>query len=167
MSETSNEFGRSCVVVPVTFPVLVKPVAKGRPRFGKGSVFTPEKTRKYEQIVRNEAEKAMAGRPPFDGPVGVRCQFCFRIPKKSAENEGEWRVERPDLDNLLKAVTDAMNGIVYNDDSQIVMTLTTKKQTDCDSVFIEVKPLEGGKKHGQKNNELERENKKSRIQKSF
>lgn len=163
MDKTNSDFGKACVVVPVTFPVLVRPIAKGRPRFGKGSVFTPERTRKYEQIVRNEAERAMAGREPFDGPVGVRCQFCFKTPKKNAEKEGEWRVGRPDLDNLLKAVTDAMNGIVYNDDSQIVMTLATKKQTDCDSVFIEVKPLEGRMKNGQKNNELERKNKKSRA----
>lgn len=167
MDKTNSEFGKSCVVIPVTFPVLVRPVAKGRPRFGKGSIFTPERTRKYEAIVKNEAEKAMAGRAPFDGPVGVRCQFCFNVPKKGAESAGEWRVERPDLDNLLKAVTDAMNGIVYNDDSQIVMTLATKKRESYDGVFIEVKPLEGRMKNGQKNNELERKDKKSRIQKTL
>ena len=170
MDRTSNEFGKSCVVIPVALPValvvLIKPTAKGRPRFGKGSVFTPEKTRKYEEVIRKSAGKAMAGRPPFDGPVGVKCEFCFKTPRKSAENVGEWKPGRPDLDNLLKAVTDAMNGIVYNDDSQIVIALATKKQALCDSVFIEVKPLEGGK-NGQKNNELERENKKSRLQKNF
>lgn len=159
MDKTNSEFGKTCVVVPVALPValvvLIKPTAKGRPRFGKGSVFTPEQTRKYEEVIRKSAGKAMAGRPPFDGPVGVKCEFCFKAPKKSAENVGEWKVGRPDLDNLLKAVTDAMNGIVYSDDSQIAITLATKKQADCDSVFIEVKPLEGGKRNGQKNDELE------------
>ena len=116
----------------VKFSMLVKPTAKARPVFGKGKVFTPERTREYEETVREFAEAAMEGRPPVEFGVTVRCHFQFK------SKNGGWRTSKPDLDNLIKAVTDGMNGIVYKDDSQIVAIGAGKANGDANEVEVEV-----------------------------
>lgn len=116
----------------VKFSMLAKPTAKARPVFGKGKVFTPERTREYEETVREFAEAAMEGRPPVEFGVTVRCHFSFKSKKAG------WRTSKPDLDNLIKAVTDGMNGIVYKDDSQIVAIGAGKANGDANEVEVEV-----------------------------
>lgn len=52
---------------------------------------------------------------------------------------GEEMTSRPDIDNLYKAVTDALNGIVYRDDSQITRAIMRKQYAETDSgVLISV-----------------------------
>jgi crossover junction endodeoxyribonuclease RusA len=86
------------------------PVPKERPRGGAPGrrAFTPKKTRAAERVIRKIAQGVTRRRDPIDGPVVVRAQFFM----------GDRR--RRDLDNCLKLVTDALNGIAYVDDSQIV-----------------------------------------------
>jgi Holliday junction resolvase RusA-like endonuclease len=59
--------------------------------------------------------------------------------KKRESMTGEGMTSRPDIDNLYKSVTDAMNGIVYCDDSQITRALMRKQYNENDSgVLISV-----------------------------
>ena len=102
------------------------PVPKGRPRFGRGRVFTPKKTRAYEDTIRLEATLAMKGRKPMTGPVKLFLTAWLPIPKSWSATKrrdvyaGRIRhTSKPDLDNLIKMV-DSLNGIVVQDDSQIV-----------------------------------------------
>jgi Holliday junction resolvase RusA-like endonuclease len=84
------------------------PVAKGRPRLGKGKAFTPAKTRTAEHEARKALRRAMGNRVPYTfGDVDVHMEF--------------WLAGRPrlDFDNLAKLVCDAANGIVWRDDAQI------------------------------------------------
>ena len=87
-------------------------VPKERPRVVNGHAYTPSRTRVYEKAVR-----ILAGaqwREPLAGPVEV--EVCVWMP--------DYR--RRDLDNCVKAITDALNGIAYADDSQIVRLVATK-----------------------------------------
>ena len=103
------------------------PVAKGRPRMTRtGHTYTPDKTRAYEDHGRVMAQLAMAGRDPFDGPVNIKVVATMPIPEswsKKKKNDALTGVLRhttsPDLDNLVKAATDSLNGIVFRDDRQI------------------------------------------------
>src|SRR5262245_6721816 len=111
----------------VEFTVAGKPLAKGRVRFSsKGHTFTPARTVAYEGSLAAAAAAAMNGRPPATGPVAVTLEVHMPIAtswpmkKKKAAERGEVRpTGRPDLDNFAKML-DALNAIVWNDDSQIV-----------------------------------------------
>ena len=89
-----------------------EPVAKERPRRGKnGSWYTPTKTRDYEQLVGWIWKETRI--KPLTGPVSVRLDFWIGGRDK-------------DLDNLVKAVLDGLNGVAWEDDSQIVSITATK-----------------------------------------
>lgn len=76
----------------------------------------------------------MGDRPPVREAVFVKCLFHFKKYKKKVE----WRAARPDVDNLAKAVIDAMNGIVYDDDARIAGLYAVKKDGPAEAVEIEI-----------------------------
>lgn len=100
----------------------IDPVAKGRPRFGKGFTYTPAKTKKFESTIKQLAKKAILG-DPIKGALSVSVLFYMQKPKTT---KNLLPVVRPDLDNLLKGLLDALNGIFFEDDSQICF-LNAKK----------------------------------------
>ena len=123
----------------ITFTVLGAPVPKGRPRVVArrrkgGGMFpvaiTPERTVQWEQAVRRAAEQARI--TPMTGPVRLTCAFF--LPTR----------RRVDIDNLGKAVMDALNGIAFADDSQ-VFELATSKRLDAKAprVVVGLWPCEG------------------------
>lgn len=91
---------------PLILWVPGNPVSKGRPRFANGHVHTDAKTRDAEEELKWRLRAANAR--PFAGPVKLEMHF----------HRGDNR--RADLDNLLKLVWDSMNGLCYEDDSQVV-----------------------------------------------
>ena len=115
----------------VRFTVPGPPVPKERPRFsirkGRPHTRTADKTRTYEDKVRIFARSAMAGIPvvPKGIPVRVDLLLVHEMPKTRSK-----RISTPgpfykatktggDGDNILKSITDALNGIVYVDDGQV------------------------------------------------
>lgn len=125
-------------VVPesaVTFTVPGKPVAKERPRFGNGKVYTPARTAAYENAVGYSAQAAMAGRERFKGPVYVFLMFKMKRPEKP---KFKYPASVPDKDNLEKSISDAMNGIVYDDDAQICGGTQYKIYSDEPGVEVAV-----------------------------
>jgi len=118
------------------FTVPGEPVGKGRPRFNRysGKAFTPEKTVNYENLVRLEYQMQVK-EEPFPEKVMLRLliKAYFGIPKSVSKKARaqmismEQRpVKKPDMDNIIKAVADALNHIAYYDDSQIVSTTIEK-----------------------------------------
>lgn len=104
-----DSFRYSTEVNEITFCVEGQPRPKQRPRQGRnGRFYTPKDTRDYENLVKECATKAMINREPLEGDLYVSLVF-HRATRR-----------RADLDNLGKAVLDAMNEIVYHDDKQIV-----------------------------------------------
>lgn len=142
----------------VTFEVPGEPVGKGRARSGRtkqGRVvhFTPDKTVKYESTVALFAAQAMGGRPLMLGPLGMEVVMYLSIPaswsKKKAEAAEAGMVlptRKPDTSNVTKAVEDALNGVVYKDDVQIVWSRVYKefaKRNEQPRVEVRVYELEG------------------------
>lgn len=135
----------------VTFTVSGHPQGKGRARAfvraGHVGHYTPEKTRSYESMIRGAAIDAMAGRPPFDVPVAVRVDAIFDVPaswsKKKREAALAWTIKpgkKPDIDNVVKAVVDACNGVVFKDDALIVQGSYSKAYGIAPGVIVEVMP---------------------------
>lgn len=104
-----------------------KPVGKARPRFGrnkKGGVvtYTPQETKLYEQGVQTLAQVAMFGKSMLEGPVKVTIKAYFQHSKKTG-----WHISRPDLDNIVKAILDGLNGTVFSDDAAVCQLVASKE----------------------------------------
>lgn len=125
--------------------LLGAPRGKERPRLTKaGHVYTPEKTRDYEAALRYAAKEAMGDRPPLDGPITVDIEVKVPIaqswPKKRQEaaRAGKERpTKKPDWDNFGKML-DALNLVVWIDDSQIVEGRVRKFYSDKPGMWITV-----------------------------
>lgn len=110
----------------VTFTVPGKPQGKGRPRFGNGRTYTPKKTLRYEQLIA-EAYRLQSGYYFGTAALRVRITAFFPIPKSYTKKRTklimqgrEYPQKKPDGDNIEKAVLDALNGIAYDDDIQVI-----------------------------------------------
>lgn len=128
--------------------LLGAPRGKERPRGTKdGHFYTPEKTRNYEAALKYAAGEVMGDRPPLDGPLHVDLSIVVPIaiswPRKrqeAARAGQEWPTKKPDLDNVMKML-DALNLVVWIDDSQIVTTNIRKRYGDKPGLWISVKPI--------------------------
>lgn len=134
----------------VTFMVEGNPVGKGRPRFAKRgkfvSTYTPTKTRDYESIIKDAAKQAMGNSAPLETPVTVAIYITVPIPtsysKKRTEaclKGSERPIKKPDIDNIAKCFLDAMNEIVYLDDTQVLTLHVTKVYGTVGMVEVMVK----------------------------
>ena len=84
---------------------------------------TPNK--KYKKFLHPILHNLMFALPILDGPLAVSLTMYMPHPKTGKRRH--FHQMTPDVDNLAKIILDAMNGIVYHDDKQIVC-LTVKKR---------------------------------------
>ena len=123
------------------------PVAKGRPRLSKWGTYTPKKTKDYEAYVQSLWVKQYGNAEPSQKPIGAVITFFFEPPKSYTKTmrkrvlEELWHVKKPDIDNLIKAVTDSINGLAYVDDSQIVVLTVEKRYGEESRTVIELYEL--------------------------
>jgi Holliday junction resolvase RusA-like endonuclease len=134
----------------VTFKVDGDPVGKQRARYSKRGNFvqtyTPDKTRNYESLIKEAAIEAMGSSEPLQTPVTLYLYIRAPIPKSSTKkrleaiSKGlEKPIKKPDASNVLKSVEDAMNGVVYKDDSQIVNIHVSKVYSSQSGIDVCVK----------------------------
>jgi len=135
----------------VVLEILGPPLGKGRPRFNRkfGTAYTPARTRRAEGVVEYAAAQAMNGTPPIAGPVAVTIELAFPIApswsrkKRAAAISGELaHVSNPDLDNCLKLICDALNGVAWHDDRQITSIAVRKFYSDRPRTRVEIVPEE-------------------------
>lgn len=137
---------------PLTFQLAGHPQGKGRARaFLRGSHighYTPAATRSYEGMIREAAFREMNGREPTGAPVEVWLTAFFDIPKSYSKKKRAAAIcnmlkpaKKPDIDNIIKAFVDAMNGVVFRDDCQIVRGLYAKVYGLTPMVVVTIKPL--------------------------
>lgn len=106
------------------FTILGQPVAKGRPKVTKWGTYTPEKTVNYENLVKWSYIEAHSKEDVLESDLSIDITFYFQIPKSTSKknkilmNDGDIRPsKKPDIDNCIKSITDALNTIAYKDDS--------------------------------------------------
>ncbi len=117
----------------VIFTVPGEPQGKARARTCGGHTYTPEKTVLYENLIKTEYAR-QCGNLKFatlsDGtaqPVAVRIEAVYGIPKSYSKKKRERALngelaptKKPDADNIAKVVCDALNGVAYVDDTQVI-----------------------------------------------
>lgn len=109
------------------FTVHAEPTGKARPRVTRNGTFTPQKTKAYEQLVQLEYRR-QCGTACFDGrPIAVSIRSCHKIPDSVSKRQRErmlsdktWPTKKPDSDNIAKAILDALNGVAFRDDAQVI-----------------------------------------------
>ena len=134
----------------VMFTVEGTPIGKGRPKFARRgnfvSTYTPTKTRDYETLIADAAQKAMGSSEPLKTPVAAYIYITVPIPASYSKKRSEACLsglerpcKKPDIDNIIKAFLDSMNNIVYADDTQVVSLHSTKRYGTVGMVEVLVK----------------------------
>jgi len=115
----------------IEFTVAGDPVQQPRPRAQRRGrfihIYTPDKDVKpWKELIVLRAREAMSG-DPLEGPVFVQLLFFMEDAKDRRGNE--WHTGKPDLDNLAKAVLDALTDAkVWRDDAQVCKQEFSKQQ---------------------------------------
>lgn len=80
----------------------------------------------WRTAIATEARAAIGSQPALEGPVSVSCDFVMRRPRSHYRANGElkasappWCASKPDADKLLRALLDAITGVVIRDDAQV------------------------------------------------
>jgi Holliday junction resolvase RusA-like endonuclease len=125
------------VSAAIYFVVPGAPYGKGRPRAssrgGFVRLYTPAATMAYEAEIARLAEIARADWPVMATPMSLRVIAHHPIPvswskkKQQAALAGDVIPGKPDLDNVAKAVLDALNGVIYDDDKQVIKLVAEKR----------------------------------------
>lgn len=139
------------------FTVMGEPVGKGRARSvtrnskARGSFIahiTPQKTVDYEAAVRAAAKEAMGYLPAFTGPVMLELRIYMSVATSWSQKRSALALageilptKKPDADNVLKAVKDAMNEVVYADDAQVTDVHMRKRFAEQPRVEVIITPL--------------------------
>ena len=124
------------------FVIPGEPVPKGRPRFTKsGHVYTPKRTKDYEDYI----QYLYKGKE-LQGEIEAEIKVYLQIPKSASKTRKdklltERPTKKPDLDNLAKTILDALNGLAYKDDSQVVSLLIEKYWSDNPRVEVKLKEI--------------------------
>ena len=102
-----------------------------------------KKTKPWRQEIASTAEAQLAGQPPTPDAVEVAATFSFAKPK-SAPKRVTQKTTKPDADKLLRALLDALTGIAFHDDSQVVDVRGKKLFGLPERVEFTVRTADGG-----------------------
>jgi len=137
-----------------SFWVQGHPMPQGSKRHvGKGIMVEVSNVKPWRDSIAWEARNAIKT-PLLDG-IWLKLVFQFKRPKGhygTGKNAGVLKerfrladhTTRPDLDKLCRAVGDALTGIAYRDDSQVVVLGASKvyaSMEDAEGVRIEVQEM--------------------------
>lgn len=125
--------------------IPITPVPKARPRFTRfGKVYTPKKTHDFEKQIADYYTQATQGFK-FEKWQALRVSIVFGmpIPKGTSKKQTELmangtikHIKKADIDNLIKAVLDGLNGVAWEDDSQIERLSAMKEYAKEPYVYI-------------------------------
>lgn len=111
--------------------------------------YSPKKTKDYEQIIAQYYESTKKVFFDKDVPLRVSIYFGMPVPKSTSQKKAREmctgyisHTKRPDVDNLAKAVLDALNGAAWADDAQIVQLNIHKDYTSKPSIYLSISEVE-------------------------
>lgn len=122
-------------------------VGKARPRMNTrtGKTYTPTKTKLYEYSLRQWFVMNYPNFKPIESRVKVTIITYFDIPKSTSNKKKELMLaneisptKKPDIDNIVKIVLDAMNKFAFKDDTQVCELSVKKIYSDVSKVYIKI-----------------------------
>jgi Holliday junction resolvase RusA-like endonuclease len=138
-----------CKMNRITLIIPGKPFGKQRPRMTKrGVTYTPEQTVNYETFIKLLYMQKY-GNSKLQGPLKMTIRAFYKIPKSASKKDKELMLQnvirpakKPDMDNIAKIIADALNGMAYDDDRQIVEMQVKKFYSEDE--FVQVVVEEAG-----------------------
>lgn len=133
------------------FEIEGKIKGKGRPRFsnygGFVKAYTPADTASYENLIKVQF-RITCGKWYSELPLKMKITAIHGIPKSTSKKDrarmlsGELKpTKKPDFDNICKIICDALNGIAYKDDTQVVELKMQKVYGELEKVIVEIEEL--------------------------
>lgn len=151
--------GKGDSMKSVTFQVPGKPQGKARarttynPHLKRTVSYTPENDLLYENLIKAMYMQAAEGMQ-FDKetPVTLRIVARFEPPKSASKKRQQQMLsgelpplKKPDIDNIVKVVADALNGAAYHDDKQVIFTVAKKAYSAVEGLDITVEEYTNGR----------------------
>lgn len=140
----------------IKFKYMGEPIGKGRPRVtargGKfAHAYTPKRTKEFEDAIRFEFMANNCEKTPVYGkgtPLQARMTFAFSVPKSYSKKKrtacltGQLtHTAKPDTDNIVKSVLDALTEAAFADDSQVIKIYAEKIYAEESYVEVEISEL--------------------------
>jgi Holliday junction resolvase RusA-like endonuclease len=131
----------------VQFFVPGIPVPKARPRATqKGKIYTPDVNANFENNVRSRFADKYPDFIPADKALELWVTFRFPIPASAKRKRMPDKIrpkdsmpQKPDLDNLVKSVLDALNAVAFVDDKQVVGIFASKQYGEVPGAFVSLR----------------------------
>lgn len=129
----------------ITLPVVGRAATKGstrivpHPKSGKPIIIADSKT--LDAWTGDVQWSARANRVPLrskPAAIGLRVWFLFERPASVPAGERPFMTVKPDIDKLLRASLDALTGIAYEDDSQVVEVQTFKRYSARTETILQI-----------------------------
>ena len=147
-----NSYKGSWKLSMIEFVIPGEPVAQGRPRAttigGRVRMYDPAKSKNYKKHVSAIA-KLNAPKKPLETPLRVKLDIYRPMLKSMSKKRRELAnariyrpITKPDNSNYAKGIEDALNGIIYKDDSQIVDLIVRKYYSDDPRVEVLIEEVE-------------------------
>lgn len=120
---------------------------KGRPRVNSytGMIYTPTTTKDYESLIEQYFILKYPKYKTLEGRLAVNIIATFNIPKSTKKSDREKMIQneispnkKPDIDNIVKIILDAMNKFAFKDDTQITKLSVEKIYGEEEKVHIEI-----------------------------
>lgn len=122
----------------IEFTVPGQPVAQARPKFARRGSFTvaydPAKCKDYKSWVKTCAIQEMdrTGHKPYDRDAALALSVIIFLQRPKSSKKDALPTKKPDCDNVLKGIQDALESICYVADQQIISVSVTKVYVDSD-----------------------------------
>lgn len=124
----------------IWIPII--PMGAPRPRVTRFGTYNDPKYTNYKKAIALIAKSKF--KIPSTKPIYMQIEFFFSIPKswsKVKKESAKWHVFKPDSDNLIKGVKDALNGIAYVDDAQVCSMRVRKQYAQMDGIMVDVEEI--------------------------
>lgn len=129
------------------FEVTGKVRGKARPKVNTYTLraYTPQETKDYEELIQQYFVIKYPKYIPIETRVSVKITACFSIPKNTSKKNTSLMLEniisptkKPDIDNIVKIILDALNKMAFKDDNQITKLEVEKIYSTEDKIIIKI-----------------------------
>ena len=129
------------------FEVIGDIKGKARPRVNTYTckAYTPTNTKDYELLVKQYFKIKYPRFVPLENRLKVKIIATFKVPKSITKKDRELieqgllsPVKKPDIDNIVKIILDALNQMAFKDDTQITKLEVEKVYGEEEKVYVEI-----------------------------
>lgn len=127
----------------IKFNIPGTPQGKARARTTKFGSYTPYKTVLYENYIKLCYQQV--SNHISDKPLEVYISAYYEPTKSTSKKDRQKMLEglikptkKPDIDNIAKVILDALNGVAYKDDTQVILLQVEKYYCDHSGVTVNI-----------------------------